>query len=80
MKGEGEVVLGCFVKTLTLEERHVAGGDFRCNLVNNWSGKKMCFVGIRVGRSLGVSVFSRGYSRRRNLVHEIPKTLSYHRR
>ena len=30
---KGEVVLGCFVKTLTLEERRVAGGDFRWNSV-----------------------------------------------
>ena len=26
VKGEGEVVLGCFVETLTLKERQVAGG------------------------------------------------------
>ena len=35
---KGEVVLGFFVETLTLEERRVAGGDFRWNLVKNWSG------------------------------------------
>ena len=66
--GEGEVVLGCFVKKLTLKERQVAGGDFRCNSVKNWYGEKMCLVGIQVDRSLGVSVFSRGYSRRRHLM------------
>ena len=75
---KGEVVLGFFVKTLTLEERQVAGGDFHCNLVKNWSGENMCLVGIRVDRSLGVSVFSRGYSRRRHLTHEIPKTPRHH--
>ena len=80
VKGEEEVVLGCFVKTLTLDERQMAGGDFCCNLVNNWSGKMMCLVGIWVDRSLGVSVLSRGYSRRRHLLHETPKTLSYYRR
>ena len=26
VKGDGELVLGCFVKTLTLEERQVAEG------------------------------------------------------
>ena len=77
---KGGVVLGCFVETLTLKERQVAGGDFRCNLVKNWSGENMCLVGIRVDRSLGVSVFSIGCSRRRYLVHEIPRTLRYHRR
>ena len=54
--GEGGVILGCFVETLNFEERRVAGGDFRCNLVKNWSGEKMCLVGIRVDRSLDVSV------------------------
>ena len=72
------MVLSCFVKTLTLEEMQVAGGDFCCNLVNNWSGENICLVGIWVDRSLGVSVFSRGYYRRRYLMHETPKTLRYH--
>ena len=76
---KGGVVLGCFVKTFTLEEMRVAEVDFRCILVKNWSGEKMCLVGIRVDRSLGVSVFSIGCSRRRYLVHEIPRTLRYHR-
>ena len=38
VNGEGEVVLGCFVKMLTLEERQVAWVDFHCNSVQNWSG------------------------------------------
>ena len=62
-----------------LEERQVAGGGFHCNLVKNWSGERMCLVGIRVYHSLGVSVFSIGCSRRRYLVHEIPRALRYHR-
>ena len=78
MKGEGEVVLGCFVETLTLEERQVAGGGFHCSLVENWSGENMCLVGIQADRVLGVSVFSRGYSRKRHLMHEITRTLRYH--
>ena len=77
---KGEVVLGCFVETLTLEERRVEGGDFCCNSVKNWSGENMCLVGIWVDRSLGVSVFSREYSRRRHLTHEIPKIPRHHRR
>ena len=77
---KGEVVLGCFVETLTLEERQVAGNAFRCNSVKNWSGEKMCLVGIRVDHSLGVSVFSRWYSIRRHRIHKISKTLRYHRR
>ena len=56
-----ELVLGCFVETLTLEERRVTGGDFRWNSVNNWSAKNMCLVGIQVDCSLDVSVCSRGY-------------------
>ena len=48
----------------------MAGVGFRCNLVKNWSGEKMCLVGIWVDCSLGVSVFSRGYSRRRHLMHD----------
>ena len=36
------------------EER--AGGDFHWNLVKNWSGEKMCLVGIQVDRSLNVPV------------------------
>ena len=55
---------------MALKERQV---------MNNWSGEKMCLVGIQVDRSLGVSVFSIGCSRRRYLVHEIPRTLRYHR-
>ena len=35
---KGEVVLGCFVTTLTLEERRVEGGDFCWNSVKTWSG------------------------------------------
>ena len=77
---KGEVVLGCFVKILTLGERRVAGGEFRCNLVKNWSVEKMCLVGMQVDCSLDVSVFSRGYSRRRHLTHENPKTPRHHRR
>ena len=77
---KGVVVLGCFVKTLTLEERRVAGGDFCCNLVKNWSQERMCLVGIRVDCSLGVSVFSIVYSIKRHLTHEISKTPRYHRR
>ena len=50
------MVLGCFVEMLTLEERRVAGGDFRWNLVKSWSGENMCLVGIRVDCSLDVSV------------------------
>ena len=64
---------------VALEERQVAGGGFHCNSVKNWSGEKMCLVGIRLDRSLGVSVFSIVCSRRRYLVHEIPRTLRYHR-
>ena len=75
---KGEVVLGYFVETLTLEERRVAGGDFRCNLVNNLSREKMCLVGIRVDRPLDVSLFSRVYSRRRHLTHEKTKTPRHH--
>ena len=65
---------------VALEERQVAGGGFHCNLVKNWYGEKMCLVWIWVDRSLGVSVFSIGCSRRRYLVHEILRTLRYHRR
>ena len=60
---------------VALEERQVAVGGFLCNLVKNWSGEKMCLVGIRVDCSLGVSVSSIGCSGRRYLVHEIPRTL-----
>ena len=63
---------------VAIEERQVAGVGFHCNLVKNWSGEKMCLVGIRVDRFLVVSVFSIGCSRRRYLVHEIPRTLRYH--
>ena len=76
---KGEMVRGCFVETLTLEERRVAGGDFRCNSVKNWSGVNMCLVGIRVDRSLDVSVCSRGYSIRRHITRENPKTPRRHR-
>ena len=62
-----------------LKERQVVGGGFHCNSVNNWSGENMCLVGIQVDRSLGVSVFSIGCSRRRHLMHEITRTLRYHR-
>ena len=54
---------------LALEERQV---------VKNWSGEKMCLVGIQVDRFLGVSVFSIVSSKRRYLVHEIPRMLRYH--
>ena len=67
-----------FLVKVALEERQVAGGGFHCNSVKNWSGEKMCLVSISVDRSLGVSVFSTGCSRRRYLVHEIPRTLRYH--
>ena len=63
---------------VALEERQVAGGGFYCNSVKNWSGEKMCLVIISVDRYLGVSVFSIDCSRRRYLVHEIPRTLRYH--
>ena len=76
---KGEVVLGFFFKTLTIEERRVAEGDFRCILVKNWSGEKMCLMGTRVDRSLDVSVLSRGYSRRRHLTHEKTKRPRHHR-
>ena len=56
----------------------MAGVVFHCNLVKNWSGENMCLVGTRVDRSLGVSVFSIGYSRRRHMMYEIPRTLRYH--
>ena len=65
---------------VALEERQVAGGGFHCFLVKNWSGENMCLVGIKVDRSLSVSVLSIGCSRRRYLVHEIPRKLRYHRR
>ena len=68
-----------FLVKVALKESQVAGGGFHCNLVKNWSGGNMCLVGIQVDRSLGVSVFSIGCSRRRYLVHEIPRTLRYHR-
>ena len=55
---------------LALKERQV---------VKNWSGEKMCLVGIQVDFFLGVSVFSIVCSRRRYLVHEIPRTIRYHR-
>ena len=55
---------------LALEERQV---------VKNWYGEKMYLVGIQVDRFLGVSVFSIVCSRRRYLVHEIPRMLRYHR-
>ena len=74
------MVLGCFVEMLTLEERQVAGGDFRWNLVKNWSGYKMCLVGILVDPSLDVSVCSRGYYIRRYLMREKSKTARHHRR
>ena len=45
-EGEGEVVIGCFVETLSIEERSVAGGGFLCNLVDNWSGEKKCWRGF----------------------------------
>ena len=64
---------------VALEERQVEGGGFYCNSVKNWSEENMGLVGIQVDRSLGVSVFSIGCSRRRYLVHEIPRTLRYHR-
>ena len=64
---------------VSLEERHVAGVGFHCNSVNNWSGEKVCLVGIQVDCSLGVSVLSIGCSRRRYIVHEIPNTIRYHR-
>ena len=35
---KGEVVLGCFVEKLTLEERWVVVGSFCWNLVKNWYG------------------------------------------
>ena len=54
---------------LDLKERRV---------VKNWSGEKMCLVGIQVDRFLGVSVFSIVFSGRRYLVHDIPRTLRYH--
>ena len=41
------MVLGCFVETLTLEERRVAGGDFRWNSVNNWYGGRCVWCGFR---------------------------------
>ena len=47
-------------------------------VVKNWSGEKMFLVGIKVDRFLDVSVFSIVCSRRRYLVHEIPRTLRYH--
>ena len=47
---------------LDIEERQV---------VKNWSGEKMCLVGIQVDHFLGVSVFSIVCSKRRYLVHEI---------
>ena len=53
-----------------LEERQV---------VNNWSGEKMCLMGIQVDHSLGVSVFSIVCPKKRYLVHKIPRTLRYHR-
>ena len=68
-----------FLVKVDLEERQVAGCGFHCNSVKNWSGENMCLVGIRVDRSLGVSVFSIGCFRRSYLVHEIPRTLRYHR-
>ena len=55
---------------LALKERQV---------VKNWYGGNMCFVGIHVDQFLGVSVFSIVCSRRRYLVHEIPRMLRYHR-
>ena len=75
--GGGGDKVGLLVK-VALEERQVAGGGFHCNLVKNWSGEKMCLVGIQVDRSLVVSVFSIGCYRRRYLVHEITRTLRYH--
>ena len=75
---------GCYKVVLpaevALEERQVAGGGFHCNSVKNWSGENMCLVGIWVDCSLGVPVFSIRYSRRRHLMHEIFRTLRYHRR
>ena len=64
---------------VALEERQVEGGGFHFNSVKNWSGENMCLVGIRVDCSLGVSAFSIGYSRRRHLMHEIPRKLRYYR-
>ena len=52
-----------------LEERQV---------MKNWSGGNMCLVGIQVDHSLGFSVFSIVCFRRRNILHEIPRTLRYH--
>ena len=52
---------------LALEERQV---------VKNWSGEKMFLVGIQVDRFLDVSVFSIVCSRRRYLVHGIPRKVS----
>ena len=65
---------------VSLEERQVEEGGFHCNSVKNWYGENMCLVGIRVDCSLVVSVFSIVCFRRRYLVHEIPRTLRYHRR
>ena len=77
---KGDVFFGYFVETLTLKERRVAGSDFRCNLVNNWSGDKMCLLGIRIDHSLDVLLLLRGYCRRMHLTHEIPKIPRHHRR
>ena len=77
---KGEVVLGCFVETLTLEERRVAGSDFCWNYVKNWSRENMCLAGIRVDLYLDVSVCSRGYSRKRYLTRENPKKPKQHSR
>ena len=57
---------------VALEERQVVGGGFHCNSVKNWSGEKMCLVGIWLDLSLGVSVFSIGCFIRRHLMHKIP--------
>ena len=55
---------------LALKERQV---------VKNWSGEKMCLVGIQVDHFLDVSVFSIVCSRRSYLVNGIPRMLMYHR-
>ena len=55
---------------LALEERQA---------VKNWSGEKMFLLGIQVDRFLDVSVFSIVVSRRRYLVHGIPRMLMDHR-
>ena len=72
-RGGGDKVV--LLVKVYLEEMQVAWGGFHCNLVKDWSRENMCLVGIQVDRSLGVSVFSIGCSRKRYLVHEFPMTL-----